>query len=202
MVDLFIDHVVIVRVKGRNRPERIERASSIGTLPDFPMVVLVNEQSASAAEIVSGSLQDNRRAVVVGTRSYGKGSVQEVVPLEGDSGELKITVAYYYLPSGRLVHRKKDAKDWGVEPQIVVPLDEATEKQVFIEMSRSERFRRPTLEGATRPATQPTTQPIDTQLQRAKDTLVALLAVKAEGRGDGALIAAAPATAPVATTQP
>ncbi len=84
------------------------------------MAVLVNEHSASASEIVAGSLKDNKRALIVGTRTYGKGSVQELVPLDG-KGELKMTVAYYYLPSGRLVHKKKDATDWGgVEPHVGV----------------------------------------------------------------------------------
>ena len=83
IVDLFVEKGVIVSTKGRNRPERIEYASPAGTLPNFPMVVLVNEHSASASEVVSGSLLDNHRAVVVGTRTYGKGSVQELIPLEG-----------------------------------------------------------------------------------------------------------------------
>src|SRR5437763_14622349 len=94
------------------------------------MIVLVNEHSASASEIVAGRLMDNKRALVIGTRTYGKGSVQEVIPLESNGGELKLTVAYYYLPSGRLVHKKKDATDWGVQPNIVVPMDEATEQKV------------------------------------------------------------------------
>ena len=98
LVDALVSKGVIVSTKGRNRPENIAYASAAGTLPDFPMAVLVNEHSASAAEVVSGALKDDRRAVIVGTRTFGKGSVQEVVPLEGDSGELKITVAHYYLP--------------------------------------------------------------------------------------------------------
>ena len=76
-------------------------------LPSFPMVVLVNEHSASASEIVSGSLKDNKRALIVGVRTYGKGSVQELIPLEGKNGELKLTVAYYYLPSGASCTRRR-----------------------------------------------------------------------------------------------
>src|SRR5213076_2855488 len=105
-------------------------------LPKFPMIVLVNEHSASASEIVSGSLKDNNRALVIGQRTYGKGSVQEVIPLDSKGGELKLTVAYYYLPSGRLVHKKKDATDWGVEPNIIVPADEETEKKIMIELDQ------------------------------------------------------------------
>jgi len=78
---------------------------------------------------------DNKRALVIGTRSYGKGSVQEVIPLESNGGELKLTVAYYYLPSGRLVHRKKDATDWGVQPNISVPMDATAEAKVIKDRS-------------------------------------------------------------------
>nr|MBA2708559.1 S41 family peptidase [Gemmatimonadaceae bacterium] len=128
VVDMFLDSGVIVSTKGRNRPEQIIKANAPQTLPYFPTVVLVNEHSASAAEIVAGSLMDNKRALVVGERSYGKGSVQELIPLDQKGGELKLTVAYYYLPSGRLVHRKKDASDWGVMPQVPVELNEEQEK--------------------------------------------------------------------------
>ena len=113
------------------------------------MIVLVNEHSASASEIVAGSLMDNHRALVIGERSYGKGSVQELINLDGNQGELKLTVAYYYLPSGRLVHKKKDATDWGVQPQILVPMDEAAEKSVMMELDQHERFFPPIAKGAT-----------------------------------------------------
>lgn len=176
VVDLFIDSGTIVSTKGRNRPENIVEATAAGTLPNFPMVVLVNEHSASASEIVAGSLMDNRRAVVVGERTYGKGSVQELVPLDGKGGELKLTVAYYYLPSGRLVHRKPDAKpgdDWGVQPQIIVPMDPAMQQKVAQERYEQELFRRPVSKAATRPATSPAaTQPVDVQLQTAINTMI------------------------------
>src|SRR5689334_24387704 len=134
------------------------------------MVVLVNEHSASASEIVAGSLMDNKRALVVGTRSYGKGSVQEVIPLDSKSGELKLTVAYYYLPSGRLVHKKKDATDWGVEPNIVVPMDLAAEGRVLHDRLEQELMKRPMPKSAANPKTAAaTTQVVDTQLQRAVD---------------------------------
>jgi carboxyl-terminal processing protease len=168
VVDLFVRNGTIVSVKGRNRPEDITYAKGAGTLPDFAMVVLVNEHSASASEIVAGSLLDNKRALVVGTRTYGKGSVQEVIPLDGKSGELKLTVAYYYLPSGRLVHRKKDATDWGVEPQVKVPMDDDTQRKVILAQAQEELLRAPgATQPSTRSATQPTSQPVDVQLEGA-----------------------------------
>jgi carboxyl-terminal processing protease len=217
VVDLFLKEGVIVSTRGRNRPERVERAQSDGTLPEFPMVVLVNEHSASAAEIVAGSLKDNNRALVVGTRTYGKGSVQEVIPLDGDAGQLKLTVAYYYLPSGRLVHKKKGATDWGVEPQIAVPMDDATERSVFRQMEEAAYYHRPSVPGLpvappTRPAattgpattqssTQPSTQPaeaVDTQLNAALSTLVGHIVLEGhkQAKGETPAPASAPAVRP------
>jgi len=180
LVDLFIDKGVIVSTKGRNRPENIVTAQAAGTLPYFPMVVLVNEHSASASEIVAGSLMDNQRALVMGERSYGKGSVQELINLDGNQGELKLTVAYYYLPSGRLVHKKKDATDWGVQPQVLVPADEETEKKIMIELDQHERFLPPVPKATTTPTTKPATQPAssDTQLQRAVDTMLGMIVLQ------------------------
>ncbi|MDH3583422.1 MAG: S41 family peptidase [Phycisphaerae bacterium] len=114
--DLFLSKGRIVSTKGRNSPERVWEAKDRDDAGDFPMVVLVNEYSASASEIVSGALKDNDRAVVVGTRTFGKGSVQQVLALEDNAGAVKVTTALYYLPSGRSLHRKEGAKIWGVDP--------------------------------------------------------------------------------------
>ena len=167
----------ILTTRGRARPERRDTSNGEDPLPNFPMLVLVNEHSASAAEIVSGSLMDNARAVVLGQRTYGKGSVQEVIPLDEQGGELKLTVAYYYLPSGRLVHRRKDATDWGVQPQIVVPMDPAAEVRVLQREDEAEVFRRPPAKAVTRPtAAEPSTQPSDdAQLQAAVNTMLGVL---------------------------
>jgi carboxyl-terminal processing protease len=179
VLNMFVKDGVLLSTKGRNRPEQIMRADGQGTLPNFPMIVLVNEHSASAAEIVSGSLKDNHRALVIGTRSYGKGSVQELIPLEGNEGELKLTVAYYYLPSGRLVHKKtKDQKDWGVEPNVSVPMDDVTERKVLEMHVAQETIRKPIPKPTTRsaaPATQPDDEPVDVQLQQAVNTMVGLI---------------------------
>jgi carboxyl-terminal processing protease len=181
LVDLFIEKGVIVSTKGRNRPENIITATSAGTLPYFPMIVLVNEHSASASEIVAGSLMDNQRALVIGERTYGKGSVQELINLDGNQGELKLTVAYYYLPSGRLVHRKKDATDWGVQPQVPVPMDENTEKKVMQELDQHERYLPPVPKrAATQPTTGTATQPAsaDVQLGRAVETIIGMVVLQ------------------------
>ena len=179
LVDLFVSRGVIVSTKGRNRPENVAYATAAGTLADFPLVVLVNEQSASAAEVVSGALKDDGRATIVGTRTFGKGSVQEVVPLAGEGGELKITVAHYYLPSGRLVHRMPGATDWGVIPQVAVPMDQAQQTAVMAARFDADLIKGvgPSSAPATAPASRPTTSAVDVQLNRAVEVAVGLAIV-------------------------
>jgi len=137
MSDLFLDGGTIVSIRPRVGDEVKYSAHRAGTLGDFPLLILVNRNSASASEIVSGALQDNGRAKVMGTRTYGKGSVQEVRPLKYDGGTLKFTTAHYYLPSGRNIHRAPGAKSWGVDPDpgLVYPV---ADKEYF-EMLRARR---------------------------------------------------------------
>ena len=114
LVDLFVDEGVIVSQKGRVTSEnQVYKATKAGTFKNIPLVVLVNGGSASASEIVSGALQDHRRAIVVGQKTFGKGSVQVIMPI-GNQEALRLTVARYYLPSGRTIQAK------GVEPDIEV----------------------------------------------------------------------------------
>lgn len=131
IADLFIEEGTIVSTKGRMFDEAIDRATSEGTITDLPLLVMVNGQSASASEVLSGALSDQGRAVILGTRSFGKGSVQTVRPLESGAGVLKITEQYYYLPSGRLLHRRDDSTVWGVDPTagyfVPVTMDETLE---------------------------------------------------------------------------
>ena len=117
--DLFVGAGRIVSTKGRNTPERVWDAQKDGSFEGFPMAVLVNHYSASASEIVSACLQDNHRAVVIGERTWGKGSVQNVIELEGGKSALKLTTASYHRPNGKNIHKFPDAKDsdeWGVMP--------------------------------------------------------------------------------------
>jgi len=125
VADRFLESGLIVRVAGRKVDEKSWFAMRDGTYPPFPMAVLINGSTASAAEIVAGALRDHRRAAVVGERSYGKGSVQEVVELDQKNGAIKLTTAYYYLPSGQCIHRAANstATDrWGVEPTLPISL--------------------------------------------------------------------------------
>jgi len=170
--NLFLESGRIVSVRGRSRPEQSFDATSAGTFPDFPLAVLVNEHSASAAEILAGALADHRRATIVGARTYGKGSVQEVEPM-GDDGILKITTAYYYLPSGRLVNRKPEATDWGVNPDVNVPLDEDGMRNVLQGWAEQMLIRSKS-SLATRPSQPAGT---DVQLDKAVQTLAMIMMV-------------------------
>ncbi len=118
VVDMFVDHGIIVSQKGKVASENIiYNARKNGSDTKTPLVVLVNDGSASASEIVSGSLQDHKRAIIVGNKTFGKGSVQVVMPV-GNNESLRLTIARYYLPSGRTIQAV------GVTPDIEVSYGE------------------------------------------------------------------------------
>jgi carboxyl-terminal processing protease len=113
--DAFLDKGEIVSTRGRNAEETQRFNARPGDLTKGkPIIVLINGGSASASEIVAGALQDQKRATLVGTRSFGKGSVQTIMPLGADNGALRLTTARYFTPSGRSIQAK------GIEPDIKV----------------------------------------------------------------------------------
>lgn len=127
--DAFLDQGEIVSTRGRN-PEDGERYNSTpgDLIEGLPLVVLVNGGSASASEIVAGALQDHRRAVVVGTNTFGKGSVQSVMPVQGD-GAMRLTTSLYYTPSGRSIQALGVAPDILVEQRDPIEVDEDEEER-------------------------------------------------------------------------
>ena len=124
---------VIVSTKGRLKSEdHIFRAPRNGPYPDVPLVVLVDDRSASASEIVSGAVRDNDRGIVIGEQTFGKFSVQNLIGLGRSGTKLKITTARYYLPNGDSLHRDPMAETWGVEPDVLVRLAAKERSKVYL----------------------------------------------------------------------
>lgn len=142
--DMFIEDGRIVSTKTRGGVLAAVSDATPGVLvdPRRPMVVLIDGNSASASEIVAACLQDHGRAVVVGSRSYGKGTVQDILPLQSGRSALRLTVAHYYRPSDHNIHRTSDAKptdEWGVIPNegMIVAVDETQSLQIYTRMQRA-----------------------------------------------------------------
>jgi len=142
--DDFLDKGAIVLTKGRSLEETQRANARPGDIADGkPMVVLINGGSASASEIVAGALQDHKRAKIIGTRSFGKGSVQTIIPL-GSNGAIRLTTARYYTPSGRSIQAK------GIEPDVVVEQELPPELQAKPSRAPSEAMLRGHLKGETK----------------------------------------------------
>lgn len=157
---------VVVSTRGRGTSPREVTATARGDLhyTDLTLAVLINGGSASAAEIVAGALHDNKRAILVGETTFGKGSVQNIMPVE-DGAAARITTAHYYTPSGRCIHEK------GIEPDIAVPLSPDEWQKVVLKRIETE----------TPAAVDPKTRPADLdkvtdrQLDRAVDLLKGIM---------------------------
>lgn len=133
MVEMFLPpDRMIVRTQGRaSEPWKIESRSSKGEFADVPLIILINDYSASASEIMAGALHAYGRALLVGERTYGKGSVQNPWPLGSGDAMLKLTTALYYLPGmTRSIHRNEDSKEWGVPADIEVKLSPKEARRV------------------------------------------------------------------------
>lgn len=155
--NLFLDRGVIVSTIGRDKTKKeIIQAKSSGAFSGFPVIVLINESSASASEIVAGALKDNKRALIMGKRSFGKGSVQSVVKM-GDGSGLKLTVARYYTPNGISIQAEGITPDIEVDEVDAATLEKAiTHKSVKREsdieghlLSESEKNKKQDSKGTT-----------------------------------------------------
>ena len=170
--EMFLDkQQTIVSMKGRLRNQTMEfRANSDGLIHKMPLVVLINEGSASASEIVAGAIQDHHRGVILGTKSHGKGSVQTVFPLK-DGSALRLTTSKWFTPDGRPIHGQ------GILPDVVVPFEPPAKKEERKGPAPEEIFDRVESEqnGKSPKTEQP---PIDNQLARAVDLLKGLKVYK------------------------
>jgi carboxyl-terminal processing protease len=143
MCDMLVDHGTIVSTRGRHNRlvHEFTADQALALDKSIPIVVMINDHSASASEIMAGCLQDLGRATVVGERSYGKGTVQQVFPLENDQTALKFTTARFYRPSGKNIHRSQEMTaddEWGVqpEPSLARPLSDLEELYLNVRWRR------------------------------------------------------------------
>lgn len=192
IADLFLDKGIIVSVKGRDESDLLPPAQATmpNTYKEFPIVILINGYSASASEIVSAALRDNHRAILLGEKSFGKGSVQKLIPLDDGSG-IKLTIQRYYTPRGVSIDKT------GIEPDVVEEM--TIETKIAIQQQRTRRLVEknrvhdetavPGTETAPETPTAPVVTPagdetvpevIDTQLQRAVDILKGVQILKAQ----------------------
>ncbi len=130
MCDKFLEKGKIVSTRGRDKTQNyVYKARKKGTYPNLPLVILINNGSASASEIVAGAIKDHKRGILLGIKTFGKGSVQSLIPVGDGKAALKLTTARYYTPSGICIHEK------GIEPDIKVPLNFAQMKALHEHLS-------------------------------------------------------------------
>lgn len=136
---LFIkEESLVVSTKGRDKLQEQHYVTKKKPLyPDLPIIILINRGSASASEIVAGTLQDYKRVLVIGGNSFGKGSVQTIIPLS-DGNALRLTIAKYYLPSGRTIAQRTEKKDIkrGLDPDIKIDVSSETEGKLYIQSEK------------------------------------------------------------------
>jgi carboxyl-terminal processing protease len=165
--DLFLEQGEIVSIRGREKKDvQVYSAKKGDLINQKPLVVLINEGSASASEIVAGALQDHNRAVIMGMKSFGKGSVQTIVPI--DSGAIRLTIAKYYTPSGDSIQAV------GIEPDVVVPRAELNiidNYFTFRESDYQDALDNETTDGSEEEATSTDILEKDYQLSRAVDAV-------------------------------
>jgi carboxyl-terminal processing protease len=161
--DMFLKSGIIVSTRGRTKNmETKAMARNDGNEITCPIVVLVNEGTASAAEIVAGALQDNGRALIIGMQTFGKASVQTVIALE-DGSALKLTTARYYTPNGRSIQAE------GIKPDIVVKYIRLTEDSENNNLLREDRIREKDLKGHIKPAKEDGTKLDESQVKDVQD---------------------------------
>ena len=176
--ELFLSrHQLIVSTKGRLRNQNQEmRARADGLITELPMVVLINEGSASASEIVAGAIQDHHRGIVMGTKSHGKASVQTIFPLK-DGSALRLTTSKYFTPSGRSIHGQ------GILPDVDVPFERPRDEAKGKADGKGEAlFDRLESGASPAPAEGGEAKPRDNQLDRAIDLLKGIKVYQSEGR--------------------
>ena len=176
--ELFLTrHQLIVSTKGRLRSQTQEmHARADGLLTDLPLVVLINEGSASASEIVAGAIQDHRRGIVMGTKSHGKASVQTIFPLK-DGSALRLTTSKYFTPAGRSIHGQ------GILPDVEVPFERpAGDAKKTPDQASEALFDRVENGAPAEPGKDEKAKPRDNQLERAIDLLKGIKVYQSEGR--------------------
>ena len=176
VTDAFLEKGEIVSTRGREKNDiRRYRAKGGALLDDKPLIVIINGGSASASEIVAGALQDHRRALIIGTKSFGKGSVQSIIPLQGH-GAIRLTTARYYTPAGTSIQAK------GINPDIIVeqvkveqPHKQQHRSEVDLPKHLTAEIPKAAPKKKEHPALEtPASRPCDFQLNSAKDVLQGL----------------------------